>query len=394
VTLYNPSIAFLILGRSGLSLDKKILFFLLIAASFSFAEKKPKSVPFSVSSNQLQTTAPEMGAAVEGQSDIIARLKKEAIRQYFLSKVGEGKTGQLETLMDEDLIERSVLKYQVNSSATNKSLVEITGSLDVDALNSWLINHDAKTGSSDRSVRPLFAFSSQAPGYAVAPRDTALRSRDSALIQTLLSLVNGCFNNKFNTKLIIPESNPVYQGQPPTGKSQLSGLPSASSYSHLLWAHVGPCKRCPGTLSLSFYNLSTSRLIVLEGERIPIEVKDWGNADKWKSFLKPIAKDFCGKLDEQLSSGGLYANAYTLKVEGAGDNLRLTKQLDALLDEQDFLIDSTIKGFENGAQEFEVITNQSPQDLSQSLSAVHFPGFLLKPEGSSSTKVTVRIARE
>jgi hypothetical protein len=363
--------------------------FLIIVVVLGISHRKAVAdpVPFTETSNPVAGNN-------DTQGGLITELKYQAVVDWLKSYLGP-RFATYEKLVTHDFSEKYVLDYKVSRSTSNRAQIELNGHLDGDGLKAWIRVMETKARG-NASTSPFLVLSSSVPGLALGISDTAQRLRDSLFAQTLLSLINGSLQ-RFNIHITSLDLSRVVLKQPPVGDTDISqlrdqaGSPSSNA---ALWLNFTPCKNCGGMhLDSYLYSLTNSKILLARSDDLALGPTDIANAAKIRTALKGAMTQFASDFDGLVGSGILQSTAYLLSIEGI-DSYRAYKTVDSVLDNLDFVTQSSLKSAKSKNAVYEVLSPLTGEELSQRLGQQSFNGFALKPVRVDSRTLIVRYLRQ
>ena len=200
---------------------------------------------------------------------------------------------------------------------------------------------------------------------------------------------------KLNAKLGVG-SGSLSLSQPPRNDSELRKLEDfakSDGFTSAVWVHLVPCKSCGGArLDTHFYNLNPARQVLARSDELPLSPGEFANASRLKQALKNPVQALRGDIEEKISNGALFSNAYRLTIQGL-ENYRAFKVLQSTIGETDFIISATLKRSEHKMAEYEVLTALSAEELGARLDSESFDGFRLKTLSVDAPNVVVKFGR-
>jgi len=329
--------------------------------------------------------APDPGGNPDAQTGLIAQLKLKAVTEWLQNYLGP-RFASIEKTVNRDFSERYILDYKVGRTP-DRAQIQLTGRLDSDGLKRWVRTLDARSRSN--ALTPFLVLSSTVPNLPYAVGDTAQRSKDSLLAQTLLSEVNAGMQ-KYNMKVTVTDLSRVGQRQPPMNDSDIRTLREQSGGNSCLWVFFQPCKGCNGMrMDLYFYNLTQGRRLIARSDEISLNPSDLADKAKIRAALKSSLEQFHSEFEETISSGTLASSAYDLTVEQV-DSYRTFKVIESSLGKLDFVVQSVLNRSEPKVAGFQILSPLSAQELAQRLAQENFAGFHLKPVRVDSKSLVMR----
>jgi hypothetical protein len=350
-----------------------------------------------VARGDAQPFSVDAGAAVgdnaENQSNTVANMKYRAVVEWLQRYLGN-RYAQVEKQVTPEFAERYILDYKVGRVPTNRSLLQVTGHLDADSLRRWARVVETKHDGGS-SLKPLFLLSSTIPGLTIQPGDTAGRLPSSTLAQSLLVMANTAFS-KFNAKAVPFDGNGVVPGQPPVSPNDIARLretASSKGFNSAVWMHLTPCKGCNGLrLTTHLYNLTQGRLALLHSDDLNLSTGDLASPEQVHAALKGPGKQFQQEVDSAVSEGTLFSASRRLLVEGI-DSYRVYQDLETNIPKLEYVTQCILKRSEPHLAEFEVLTNLTPDELSQRLQAEDLGGFRLRLVRSDAQSLVMRYGK-
>jgi len=323
--------------------------------------------------------------SADGES--IADLKLRAVVEYLQAYLGN-RFETYSTQVNAEFAERYVQDYKVNRAGGK---ITVTGHLDSDGLKGWIRLSETKRGT---TVKPVFLLSSSIPGLTITAGQTAAKSRESGLVQVFMNESSTAFQ-KLNTRLGVGGSS-LSLSQPPRNDSELRRLQdfaAGDGFTSALWLHLVPCKSCGGArMDAHFYNLNPVRQVLARSDELPLSAGDFANQARLKQALKGPVTALRSDIEDKISNGALFSNAYRLTVEGL-ENYRAFKVLQSAIGDVEFIIQATLKRSEPKVAEYEILSALTADELGARLDGETFDGFRLKTTKVDAPTITVRFSR-
>jgi len=337
---------------------------------------------------QLFAAGSSFSITGNGADDNITELKQKAIIEYLQAYLG-ARFESYAAQVTPEFAERYVQDYKVNRSSGK---IQVTGHLDADGLKGWVRLSETKRGAN--TVKPVFLLSSSIPGLTLAPSQTAAKTREGGMGQVFLSETAVAFQ-KLNAKLGVG-SGSISLNQPPRNDSELRKLEDfakSDGFTSAVWVHLVPCKTCGGArLDTHFYNLNPARQVLARSDELPLGASEFANSARLKQALKGPVQALRADIEEKISNGALFSNAYRLTVQGL-ENYRAFKVLQSNITETDFIISATLKRSEHKMAEYEILSSLSAEEIGSRLDSESFDGFRLKTLSVDAPNVVVKFGR-
>lgn len=363
-----------------------------LAAAIAWATLPDKAF---AEGHEFEVSASELDSPVdpaEGSEALVTRLKQLAVRHYLSRALGEARFAAVETTITAEFAERYILDYKLSRPPGGRP-PQLSGHLDAELLRRWA--RVTETRSGERSVKPVFVYSSAVPGLTAAPRETVTRAREDAIPGALYALLSGHLQGKFNVRLTLADG-PASLTHPPRTQTDMRSLQefgASRDANAAVWMNLVPCKPCGGArLDSYFFNLSSGRAALIKRENIPIEGGETIGIERAKKLVKEAVKEFTAGFDDVISQGTATSGSLKLIIE-AVDSYRGYKRVDTALGRLDFASQAVLKRVEPGLLEFEILTSIPPAEMQDKLALANFPGFSLKPVRIDSTTVVMRYSR-